>query len=335
MAVAKKTSQKTAKSKKISKTSSKAASTKNLPASKANHPVAAATEVSKRKSRRTSKTKVVKVKKTKAEATHVVTPKAEVVAKKVAKVETARTRRVAQRAIQPQVKEDKPVLSEVASMRLTELEAMEYSETEYAAMLEMYDSTICDIKEGEIVSGKILGVTHDDVIVDVGFKSEGVIPLSEFPQQENIVVGAQIDVFLEAMEDSSGQLLLSKQKADFLLVWDKIRLAHDAGELVKGKVVKRIKGGLVVDVMGVDAFLPGSQVALRQVPDFDALVNTTLEVKIIKLNKNRRNIVISRRVVLEEDRAELRGKLLEEIAVDQVRKGIVKNITDFGVSIRK
>lgn len=292
----------------------------------------AANEVSKRKASRSSKAKVSKVKKTAGAAAEV-----EVVAaveeKVVEKVSTARTRRVAEKVKARADKPAAPKIVDVASMKLTDLDAMEYTEEEYQGLLEMYEGTIQDIREGEIVTGKILGVSHDDVIVDVGFKSEGVIPMSEFPEQGNIVVGDEVEVFLEAMEDSSGQLLLSKQKADFMRVWENVRELHDAGALVTGKVQRRIKGGFVVDIMGVDAFLPGSQVALRQVPDFDALVNTDIEVKIIKLNKARRNIVISRRVVLEEQRESLRDTLLQEISVDQVRKGIVKNITDFGVFI--
>jgi small subunit ribosomal protein S1 len=221
----------------------------------------------------------------------------------------------------------------VASMRLTDFDSKEYDEDEYKRLLEMYDGTIRDIKEGEIVTGTVLSVTKDDVIVDVGFKSEGIIPLAEFTEPINIAVGDTLDVYLEQIEDANGQLILSKQKADFVRVWDRIRDIHDAGEQVKGKVVRRIKGGLVVDIMGVDAFLPGSQVALRQVPDFDALINTSLDLKIIKLNKSRRNIVVSRRVVLEEERESKRSALLREIAVGQVREGIVKNVTDFGVFI--
>ena len=284
-------------------------------------------EVSKRKAQRARKTKTTKVKKT---ATTNVAVVEEVVEKKqVEKVSTSRTKRMAEKA---KTRAPKKTV-EVASMKLTDLDAMEYTPEEYEGLLAMYEGTIQDIKEGEIVTGKIMGVSHDDVIVDVGFKSEGVIPLSEFTDNGNIVVGDEIEVYLEAMEDSGGQLLLSKQKADFMRVWENVRELHDAGELVTGKVVKRIKGGFVVDIMGVDAFLPGSQVALRQVPDFDALVNTDIEVKIIKLNKSRRNIVISRRVVLEEQRESMRSVLLEEIKTDEVRKGIVKNITDFGVFI--
>src|SRR5262249_21423974 len=139
--------------------------------------------------------------------------------------------------------------------------------------------------------------------------------------------------FLEQIEDSNGELILSKQKADFMRVWDRIREVHDSGQSIEGKVARRIKGGVVVDIMGVDAFLPGSQISLRQVPDFDALIGQMMAVKIIKLNKNRRNIVVSRRVVLEEEREHMRSSLLSEIAVGQIRQGVVKNITDFGVFI--
>jgi len=214
-----------------------------------------------------------------------------------------------------------------------DIETQEYSSDEFQRMLDMYEQTLRDIKEGEIVTGTVLGVTRDDVIVDVGFKSEGIIPISEFTPPVNVQVGEKIDVFLDAIENNDGQLVLSKQKADFLRVWDAIKESHDAGESVEGKIVRRIKGGMVVDLFGVDAFLPGSQIALRQIPDFDALIGKNMELKIIKINKSRRNIVVSRRVVLEEQREELREQLLKEVEPGQVRKGVIKNITDFGVFI--
>lgn len=249
---------------------------------------------------------------------------------------TARRQRLSEKAaarveVSPPPGPAEPVT--VASMKLTEIDSREYSPDEYKRLLDMYDGTIKSIKEGEIVAGVVLGVTRDDVIVDVGFKSEGIIPISEFMEPINIAVGDKIDVYLEEIEDQNGQLILSKQKADFMRVWDRIQEAHDSGELVSGKVARRIKGGVVVDIMGVDAFLPGSQIALRQVPDFDALIGTSMDLKIIKLNKNRRNIVVSRRVVLEEERESKKANLLKEIAVGQVREGIVKNVTDFGVFI--
>jgi len=208
-----------------------------------------------------------------------------------------------------------------------------YSPNEFEQMLTVYDSTLKDIKEGEVVKGKIIAVTKDDVIVDVGFKSEGIISMSEFPEDGNIVVGDEVEVYLEAVEDQDGQLVLSKQKADFMRVWEEIREAHEKGELVTGKLVRRIKGGIVVDIQGVDAFLPGSQISLRQVPNFDQILGQTMELKIIKVNRPRRNIVVSRRVVLEEKRSSMRQQLLAEIEPGQERKGVVKNVTDFGVFI--
>jgi small subunit ribosomal protein S1 len=222
---------------------------------------------------------------------------------------------------------------EIKAVKITDVSGVVYDKADYDAMVAMYDATIQDIKEGEIVQGRIIGVNMDDVIVDVGFKSEGIISMAEFSGEPNVAVGNDIEVFLETFEDSNGQLLLSKQKADFMRVWDKIRDIHDAGDTVEGRIARRIKGGVVVDIMGVDAFLPGSQVSLRQVPDFDALIGEKIEVKIIKLNKSRRNIVVSRRVVLEEERERMRATLLNEIEVGQIRQGVVKNITDFGVFI--
>ncbi len=221
----------------------------------------------------------------------------------------------------------------ITRINLAELEDREYSEDEFKNQLEMYETTMGEMKEGEIIKGKVMGVTKDDVIVDVGFKSEGIIPITEFPYPLNIRVGDEIEVFLEEIEDQDGQLILSKQKADFMRVWDKIKIANDQGVLLEGKIIKRIKGGMVVDLLGVDAFLPGSQIALRQVPDFDALVGKAMKFKVLKLNKLRRNIVVSRRVVLEEEREKQKTKLLTEIEPGQVREGLVKNITDFGVFI--
>lgn len=290
--------------------------------------------LTKRKASSAKKTKSKKVKLVKANEVEEVKVSTEEESSQE-KVVTARTTRLAEKAVARKEREDTFVdnIRVVEAMKLTEIDSREYSEDEYTQLLEMYDSTIKDIKEGEIVSGTVLGVSKDDVIVDVGFKSEGIIPLHEFPEPINIAVGDRIDVFLEQIEDSNGQLILSKQKADFMMVWDRIRDIHDAGDLVNGRIVRRIKGGVVVDIMGVDAFLPGSQIALRQVPDFDALIGSMMELKIIKLNKSRRNIVVSRRVVLEEERESKRDALLSEIQVHQTREGIVKNITDFGVFI--
>ncbi|MDF1545626.1 MAG: 30S ribosomal protein S1 [bacterium] len=293
-----------------------------------------AAKTSRRKAttgKKSSKTKT-KLVKTQAAAVKEVADKSK--AQAAERVMTNRHQRMIEKAkVRSTMPTTEVEVAEVAAVQVTDVAGVVYKPEDYQAMVDMYDATIRDIKEGEIVAGKVLGVSRDDVIVDVGFKSEGIIPLGEFPTPLNIAVGDDIEVFLEQIEDANGQLILSKQKADFMRVWDKIREVHDAGETIEGRVARRIKGGLVVDIMGVDAFLPGSQVALRQVPDFDALINTMMEVKIIKINKMRRNIVISRRTVLEAERESMRSNLLSEIAVGQVRPGIVKNVTDFGVFI--
>jgi small subunit ribosomal protein S1 len=209
----------------------------------------------------------------------------------------------------------------------------DYSDSDYEQMLSMYEGTMSQIVEGEIVKSKVLRVTDNAVILDVGFKSEGSVPLDEFKDPHSLKEGDEVEVFLEHLEDQEGAVVLSKKKADFMRVWEKIRVAHESDQPVEGTLVKKIKGGVVVNLMGVDAFLPGSQIALRRVPNIDELLGQTYEFKIIKLNKRRRNIVVSRRVILENERAHKREHLMKELAVGQVRKGVVKNITDFGAFI--
>src|SRR5437870_12739270 len=209
----------------------------------------------------------------------------------------------------------------------------DYSDEDYEKMLSMYEGTMAQIVEGEIVKSKVLRVTDNAVILDVGVKVEGSVPLDEFKDPKSLKEGDEVEVLLEHLEDQEGSVVLSKKKADFMRVWERIRVAYETDQPVEGTLVKKIKGGVVVDLMGVDAFLPGSQIALRRVPNIDELLGQKFEFKIIKLNKRRRNIVVSRRVILENERAGKREKLMKELEKDQVRKGIVKNITDFGAFI--
>jgi small subunit ribosomal protein S1 len=226
------------------------------------------------------------------------------------------------------------VSAENPSLRVrSDLYDEEYSDEQYAEMLELYEGTLSSIIEGEIVLSKVMRVTDSHVILDVGFKSEGAVPIEQFKDPQSIEPGDEVEVFLERLEDDEGAVVLSKKKADFMRVWEKIRVAHEDDQPVMGTLQKKIKGGVVVDLMGVDAFLPGSQIALRRVPNIDELLGQAFEFKIIKLNKRRRNIVVSRRVILEAERATKREQLVKEIEVAQVRKGVVKNITDFGAFI--
>ncbi len=212
-------------------------------------------------------------------------------------------------------------------------EEKEYSDEEYEKMMSLYDQTLSDFVEGELVVGKILGVNNKEVSVDIGFKSEGVIPIEEFSDVNSIEVGDDIEVFLDNVEDKDGQLVLSKKKADFLRQWAKIIEAYKNDEILQGTCVRRIKGGIVVDLMGVDAFLPGSQIDVKPIRDFDGLIGRTMDFKVVKVNEPRKNIVVSHRVLVEEGLKEQREQILQNLEKGQVLEGTVKNITDFGVFI--
>src|SRR5512140_929402 len=235
----------------------------------------------------------------------------------------------------PREKRDlqKAQLRPLANLRPELYDEDDYSQDELETMMEMYNGTLASIEEGEIVKSRVLDIRDNMVVLDIGFKSEGTIPLEEFKDMPDLKAGDEVEVLLEHLEDMEGSVVLSKKKADFMRVWEKIRVAYESDQPVEGVLVKKIKGGVVVDLMGVDAFLPGSQIALRRVPNVDELLGQKFEFKIIKLNKRRRNIVVSRRVILEAERATKRERLMKELEVGQVRKGIVKNITDFGAFI--
>ena len=217
---------------------------------------------------------------------------------------------------------------------IEELDRAEYSEEQMEEFNALYDESFSGIKEGEVVQGRVVGVQAGEVLVDIGFKSEGMVAIKEFGDDpEAIAIGTEVEVFLENVEDLEGRVVLSKQKADFMRVWDEIKASHDSGNTVKGKLQRRIKGGIVVDLFGVEAFLPGSQIDIRQVKNFDQFLGKEFEFKIIKLNKARRNIVVSRRAVLEEERERMRQQIITELEDGQIREGVVKNTTDFGAFI--
>ncbi len=206
------------------------------------------------------------------------------------------------------------------------------SAQEMLALVNTYEETLTDVAEGKILRGTVVEVRENEVLLNIGFKSEGVISLEEFAGEE-INPGDEFDVFLEKLENQDGLVALSKERADFLKVWDKIKTAHENNEIVHGIVDRRIKGGLVVKLWGVDTFLPGSQVALRQVPNLEDFIGEEIECRIIKKNKRRRNVVVSRRIVLEQEREEKKKKLIAELEKGQIRRGVVKNITDFGAFV--
>ena len=211
----------------------------------------------------------------------------------------------------------------------------DYTDEEFHQLADMYEDTLNEIEEKEIVTGRVVSVDEDYVVVDIGFKSEGMVQTNEFPDEvvENLQPGDEVDVFLDKVEDQEGQLILSRRKADILHAWETIERAAETGEIVEGKIKRRIKGGMVADIMGIDAFLPGSQIDVRPVRDFDAYVGKTMEFQVVKLNMQAENVVVSHRALIESDLEEQRQEILETIEEGQVLEGIVKNITDFGVFI--
>jgi len=204
--------------------------------------------------------------------------------------------------------------------------------TNPSEMLDMIEKTVQNFEPGAILSGKIVNHIGDDVIVEVGLKSEGTISSTEFDDPDEIRIGGNVEVLLEAVESDSGLVILSKRKADRIRGWERIIENYNEGDNIKGKVTRRIKGGLLVDV-GVPVFLPASQVDIRRPGDISQFIGQDLEAKILKIDQERRNIVISRRKLLEETRASAKSDLLSEIELGQIRTGMVKNIADFGAFI--
>jgi small subunit ribosomal protein S1 len=206
---------------------------------------------------------------------------------------------------------------------------------EYRRLLDTYDNSFRNIAEGEVVKGTVLKVTASEVIVDVGYKSEGIIQISEFLDeagQITVEAGDMVDVLLERTEDREGYVVLSREKAEKMKIWDEVEKAYAERKVVIGRVIERIKGGLAVDI-GVRAFLPGSQIDVRPVRNLDALRGQELRMRVIKVNKKRGNIVLSRKALLEEENAEKKKHTLETLAEGKVLKGVVKNITDYGAFI--
>ena len=198
---------------------------------------------------------------------------------------------------------------------------------------DQYLGSISDISENQVLSGRVIGMNEKEILIDIGFKSEGIIDRSEFPEDAVPQIGDQIDVYLEYLEDRNGNLVLSKEKADFMRNWKEIRNYYDTGEIFSCRIIKRIKGGMIVDINGLPGFLPGSQIDVRPIKDFDNFLDKDIEVRVVKLNEARKNIVVSHKVIIEDSLQEKREEFLSEIEVGQIIEGRVKNITDFGVFI--
>ncbi|MDP6570168.1 MAG: S1 RNA-binding domain-containing protein, partial [Candidatus Marinimicrobia bacterium] len=226
---------------------------------------------------------------------------------------------------------DPSILTDIKTVSQDELEQYDEIPETSPELNDKYSQTFADIREKEVVTGQVVGITDRDVMLDIGFKAEGIIRKSEFEDLPEI--GQDIDVFIHTFEDRRGNIILSKERADFQKRWTEIRNCFEKEELITGLITRRIKGGMVVDLGVVQAFLPGSQVDIKPVTDFDDFIGVESEFKIVKFNELRQNIVLSRKAILEDDLLEKRQAVLSDMEIGMVLEGTVKNITDFGAFV--
>ena len=198
---------------------------------------------------------------------------------------------------------------------------------------EAYDKTLSNVNVGEVVEGTVTGITKREVLVNIGYKSEGVIPVSEFRYNPDLAVGDKIEVYVESAEDKNGQLALSHKKARQLKSWDRVNEALEKDEIIKGYIKCRTKGGMIVDVFGIEAFLPGSQIDVKPIRDYDVYVDKTMEFKVVKINQEFRNVVVSHKALIEAELEAQKQVIMSKLEKGQILEGTVKNITSYGVFV--
>ena len=208
-----------------------------------------------------------------------------------------------------------------------------YSKEKKAEMEKMYSGTVTSVDSGEVVKGTVVGINDRDVILNIGFKSDGLVPLAEFKEMTNLKIGDIVDLFIEERENAMGQLVLSRRKAKLVKGWEYVQTALDKDQVIEGFVKRRTKGGLIVDVFGIEAFLPGSQIDVKPIRDFDIYVNKSIEVKVVKINYTNDNVVVSHKVLIEKDLEQQKAVILTNLEKGQVLEGVIKNMTNFGVFI--
>lgn len=208
-----------------------------------------------------------------------------------------------------------------------------YSKEQKADMEAMYAGTLNTITEKEVIKGTVVGINDKDVIINIGFKSDGLVPVSEFRDLPNLKIGDQVELFIEEQENALGQLVLSRKKARMVRAWTDIEDALTNDSVIEGLVKRRTKGGLIVDIYGVEAFLPGSQIDVKPIRDFDIYVGKKMEVKVVKINHTNDNVVVSHKVLIEKDLEKQKAEILNNLEKGQVLEGVIKNMTNFGVFI--
>ncbi len=208
-----------------------------------------------------------------------------------------------------------------------------YSTQERESLTEMYDGTLNSVAESEIVDGKVVMLTPKDVVINIGYKSEGIVARTEFRYNSELAIGDTVEVYIDHLEDKNGQLVLSHRKARAIRAWDRVNEVHQKDEVITGVIKCRTKGGLIADVFGIEAFLPGSQIDVKPIRDYDIYVGKTMEFKVVKINQEFKNVVVSHKVLLEEELEEQKKHIISKLEKGQVLEGIVKNITSYGVFV--
>ncbi|MEL7121318.1 MAG: 30S ribosomal protein S1 [Bacteroidota bacterium] len=213
---------------------------------------------------------------------------------------------------------------------VTKKQSIAYTQDEIDSYLKQYDATLTSVLENEIVKGLVTSIQDGDVVLDINYKSDGLVPLSEFRDNPDLKIGDSVDVYVEQQEDIRGQLILSRRKAKLLRAWESIVDSYENGTVIKGTVISKTKGGLIVDAGGLETFLPGSQIDIKPIIDYDSYVGKTMEFKVVKINETIKNAVVSHKALIESDLAEQREAIIASLERGQVLEGLVKNITDFG-----
>jgi small subunit ribosomal protein S1 len=208
-----------------------------------------------------------------------------------------------------------------------------YSDAQIAETLELIDETVSTIAEKELITATVVGLSHKDVVLNIGGKSDGLVSRTEFRDMKDLAVGDEVEVFVETQEDAKGQLVLSRRKAKIVKAWENITSSYEGDTVIEGFVKRRTRGGLIIDIYGIEAFLPGSQIDVKPIRDFDVFVNKTMEVKVVKINYTNDNVVVSHKVLIEKDLEKQKALILDNLEKGQILEGVIKNMTNFGVFI--
>ncbi len=233
----------------------------------------------------------------------------------------------------PKAPKQKPVPAEDFDWTSSHKKFDNYSADERAKLEEKYAGTMNQVADHEVIEGTVVAKTDREVVVNIGFKSDGVIPIAEFRTNPNLKVGDKVEVYVESQEGSNGQLVLSHKKARILKSWDRVNAAYESGEIVNGYVKSRTKGGLIVDVFGIDSFLPGSQIDVKPIRDYDVFVDSVMEFKVVKINQEYKNVVVSHKALIEDELEAQKAEIISKLEKGQVLEGVVKNITSYGVFV--